>query len=313
MKHSRREFMVVSAGAISGAAVARAAEPALRFPLRARERLAVASYSFRSLMDTPRNRTRVPAADLIALKDFASVITRRYDVHGVELLGQHFPSREPAYLLALRDAVKSAGSHIVNIPASVGGSVYDADESRRALAVENAKKWVDTAVAVDCPGIRVHLQGAVPDVNGPAATLAARSLRSIAEYGEVKGVVINLENDDPATEDAMFIAKVIDQANHPWLRALPDFCNSMLQGDEASNYDAVTAMFRRAYNICHVKDSEVDGGKTVRIDLGRTFQIAKQNGYKGYFSIEWEGAGDVWVENGKLIEQSLKYLGEELK
>jgi hypothetical protein len=82
----------------------------------------------------------------------------------------------------------------------------------------------------------------------------------------------------------------------------------MLKGDEKFNYEAATAMFRRAYNISHVKDSEVDGGKTVRVDLERTFSIAKKSGYKGYFSIEWEGAGDVWVENGKLIEQSLRYL-----
>jgi sugar phosphate isomerase/epimerase len=303
MRNTRREFIVASALGIGGAPMARAAVPAFQFPVKARERLAVASYSFRSLIETPRNRTRVPAAGLIALKDFASVIAKRYDVHAVELLGQHIPSREPGYLQELRDSVKAAGSRIVNIPASVGGSLYDPDGGKRAVAVDNAKKWVDAAVAVDCPSIRVHLQGA-----GPDASLAAESLRAIADYGERKGVVINLENDDPTTEDAMFVAKTIDQANHPWLHALPDFCNSMLKGDETFNYDAVTAMFRRAYNISHVKDSEVDGGKIVRVDLGRTFEIAKQSGYKGYFSIEWEGAGDVWVENGKLIEQSLKYL-----
>jgi sugar phosphate isomerase/epimerase len=303
MRHSRREFVVASGLAIGGAAMVRAAEPALRLPVQARERLAVASYSFRSLIDTPRNKTRTSAADLIALKDFASVIARRYDIHGVELLGQHFPSREPAYLQELRDAVKVAGSRIVNIPTGVGGSLYDPDGGKRTSAVENAKKWVDTAVAVDCPSIRVHLQGALPN-----ATLAAESLRAVADYGQARDVVINLENDDPATEDALFIARVIDHANHPWLRALPDFCNSMLKGDETFNYQAVTAMFRRAYNISHVKDSEVDGDKAFRIDLGRTFEIAKKSGYKGYFSIEWEGAGDVWAENGRLIEQSLKYL-----
>jgi sugar phosphate isomerase/epimerase len=299
MKSTRRAFSM----ALSGAAVAWSAGPGLRFPEKPRERLAVASYSFRSLMDTPRNRTGARGNELIALKDFAGAMVRKYDVHGVELLGQHFPSREPAYLRELREAVRRAGSRIVNIPTSVGGSLYDTDAARRAVAVENAKKWVDTAVAVDCPGIRVHLQGAAPD-----AGRAAESLRKIADYGEMKGVTINLENDDPATEDAFFIVKVIDQANHPWLRALPDFCNSMLKGDEKFNYEAVTEMFRRAYSICHVKDSEVDGGRTVRVDLARTFDIARKSGYRGYFSIEWEGAGDVWVENGKLIEQSLRYL-----
>ena len=293
--------------AFGGACIARAAAPNFVFPVKPRERLAVASYSFRSLIDTPRNRGRVPAKDLIALTDFASLMVRRYDIHGVELLGQHFPSREAAYLQELRTAVKSAGARIINIPTGVGGSLYDSDAGRRALAVENARKWVDTAVAVDCPSIRVHLQGGASKT-APDAVLAVESLRAIADYGESKGVVINLENDDPTTEDALFIADLIDKAKHPWLRALPDFCNSMLKGDENFNYEAVTAMFRRAYNISHVKDSEVDGAKTFRVDLARTFAIAKASGYKGYFSIEWEGAGDVWVENGKLIEQSLALL-----
>jgi sugar phosphate isomerase/epimerase len=304
---TRREFVIGSGLAIGGVSAAKAAAPRLIFPVKARERMAVASYSFRSLIDTPRNKERVPAKALIALRDFASIVARRYDIHGVELLGQHFPSREPAYLQELREAVKSAGSRIVNIPTSVGGSVYDPDAGRRAVVVENGKKWVDTAVAVDCPSIRVHIQGGTSKAP-PDATLAVESLRGIADYGEAKGVVISLENDDPTTEDALFIAEVIDKAKHAWLRALPDFCNTMLKGDEKYNYEAVTALFRRAYNICHVKDSEVDGGKIVRVDLARTFAIAKESGYKGYFSVEWEGAGDVWVENGKLIDQSLALL-----
>ena len=307
MKTTRREFVIGAALTSGGVKLATAAAPRMIFPVKPRERMAVASYSFRSLIDTPRNKDRVPPKDLIALRDFAAVIAHRYDVHGVELLGQHFPSREPAYLQELRAAVNSAGSRIVNIPTSVGGSVYDTDVSRRSLAVENGKKWVDTAVAVDCPSIRVHLQSADRS-SLPDARLAAESLRAIADYGEANGVMINLENDDPRTEDALFIADVIDQAKHPWLRALPDFCNSMLKGDEKFNYEAVTAMFHRAYNICHVKDSEVDAGKTVRVDLRRTFAIARESGYQGFFSIEWEGAGDVWVENEKLIAQSLVLL-----
>ena len=113
----------------------------------------------------------------------------------------------------------------------------------------------------------------------PDAVRAAESLTAVAQYGASKGVVVTLENDDIFSEDAFFVAKVIDQVNSPWLRALPDFCNSMLKGDEKFNYEAMTALFRRAYNICHLKDSEVDGGKVVRIDVARTFAIAKASGY----------------------------------
>lgn len=302
MEPTRRHFLIASA--VSAAGIARAATPSFRFPAAARERLSVASYSFRELIEGPR--ARAPQGSRIALVDFAAMMVQRFGVHNVELLGQHFKSTEPLYLRELRDAVKAAGSHIVNIPTSVGASVYDPDAPKRATAVDNAKKWIDIAVAVDCPSVRVHIQkvdGAKPDVN-----LAAQSLGAVSAYGASKGVVINLENDDLVSEDAMFITQVIDKVSDPWLRALPDFCNSMLKGDEKFNYDAVAAMFRRAYNICHAKDSEVENGKVIRVDLARTFAIARESGYKGYFSIEWEGAGEAWEETGKLIEQSLKYL-----
>ncbi len=299
---NRRAFVLSLAAPL----LARAAPPRRVFPTTPRERLAIASYSFRSLIDTPRNRARVPQTTLIPLRDFAAQMARRYNIHAVELLGQHFPSTEPEALADLRRAVEAAGSRIVNIPTSIGVSVYDPDPARRSLALDNAKKWIDIAVAVDCPSIRVHIQGGKdfpPDV-----ALATETLRAIAAYGERRDVVVNLENDDPATEDAFFIARVLDAAQTPWLRALPDFCNSMLKNDENFNYEAVTAMFRRAYNISHVKDSEVDGKNTFRVDLARTFAIAVAAGYKGWFSIEWEGSGEVWEENGKLIEQSIRLM-----
>ncbi len=304
---TRRDFLITSTLALSTSAQAAPAPPNFRFPTDPPARIAIASYSFRSLIDTPNNRKRNPDAKFIALKDFAARMAEKYKVHNVELLGQHFPSTEPAYLNELRDAVKAAGSRIVNIPTSVGASMYDPDPAKRTLAIDNAKKWVDIAVAVDCPGVRIHIQGdktATPDLS-----LTTTSLFPVAEYGASKGVVINLENDDPKTEDALFITKVLDQARHPWLRALPDFCNTMLKGDAPYNYAAMAGLFKRAYNISHVKDDEIDGGKTYHADLKRTFAIAKNAGYKGYFSIEWEGDGDVWEENGKLIDQSIQLMG----
>jgi hypothetical protein len=83
----------------------------------------------------------------------------------------------------------------------------------------------------------------------------------------------------------------------------------MLIGPEQYNYDSVRAMFAHAYNISHVKDSEVDNGKVYRVDVGRTFEIAKASGYRGYFSMEWEGEGGPYEGTAKLIEMSLKYLG----
>jgi len=306
MPTSRRNFLISSVLLAPVRRLTAAAAPNMRFPTGARERLAVASWSFREHLDTAENRAQKTHGNLMALKDFPAMVARRYNIHNVEILGQHMPSTSPAYLKELRAAVQRAGSHVVDLPAGGDASLYDPDQKKRAAAVEDGKKWIDVASALDCPSVRLNISGAKgvkPDV-----ALTAEGLGAIAQYGASKNVVVNLENDDPEVEDAFFIVKVIDRVNSPWLRALPDFCNSMLKGDEKFNYDAVTAMFQRAYNIAHLKDSEVDNGKVYRVDLARTFAIAKASGFKGYYSAEFEGEGDAYAGVAKLIDAGLKYL-----
>jgi sugar phosphate isomerase/epimerase len=224
------------------------------------------------------------------------MVVERFSVHNVELLGDHFPSTDAKYIHTLREAAEKAGTRVVNLPVSPRAGAY----------VEDGRRWVDVAVGLECPSIRVHIRragGAAPELNR-----TAESLHAIASYGEEKNVVINLENDDPKSEEASFIVKLIERVGSSYLRALPDFCNSMLIGPEQYNYDAMRAMFAHAYNISHVKDSEVDRGKVYRVDVDRTFAIAKAGGYRGYFSMEWEGEGNPYDGTAKLIEMSLRNL-----
>jgi sugar phosphate isomerase/epimerase len=269
------------------------------FPSNPRERLAVASWPFRKLVD-PRKGT-------LSLLDFPKMIADRFGVHGIEPLDEHFLSTDAGYLEQFRRAVEKAGSRVVNIPVGkLGGSFYDADAQRRKHVIETAKHWVDVAAAVGSPGVRVHVAGAK---NPPDVALAASSLKEVAEYGEKKNVVVHLENDDPKSEEAFFLVDVIKAAKTLWLRALPDFCNSMLldRGDDY-NYKAVAALFEHAYGICHVKDSEQDGKKMFHVDLERTFAIAQAAGYRGYFSMEYDAEGDPVGPTEGLIAGSLKVL-----
>lgn len=304
---NRRHFLQAAlVGAVAPAALCAAREPAIAFPTEPRARLGVASYPFRASIDSPRNRDRDRTKPAMDLKDFPAMVREKFNVRNVEPLDSHFRSLEPAYLGELRDAVEKAGCRVINIPASVRASLYDPDAAKRKTGVDNARKWVDAAVTLGSPSIRVHISGVhgvTPDVGR-----ASDSLRAIADYGADKNIVINLENDDPGSEDAFFLVKVIEQVNNPYLRGLPDFCNSMLKGDERYNYDAVAAMFRHAYNISHVKDSELDNGKLFRVDVAKTFAIAKQSGYRGYFSMEWDGRGGPYEGTQKLLDDSLKCL-----
>ena len=315
---SRRHFLENSAlltataltsGVCSSLNLLHAAEiaPNLKFPTVPRERLAVATWPFRAFLVSPENEYRDKTQPGMDLREFAVTIKKDFGVPGVEPLSAHFPSMDESYLHGFREAIEKAGVHVVDIPVDNSSSYYDADPAARKKALENGKKWIDIAHIIGSPSVRTSIaeaQNAKPDV-----AVVAEELRQLADYAASNNVLLNLENDDLVSEDAFFIVKVIEKANHPFLHALPDFCNSMMTGNEKFNYDAVTAMFRHAYNICHVKDSEVgDEGKVFRVDLQRTFEILKASNYRGYLSMEWEGQGSSYDGTRHLIAASLQYL-----
>jgi sugar phosphate isomerase/epimerase len=282
-------------------------QPDLEFPTGARERLAVASWPFRAEIESATNEYRDKKRPGMDLRDFAVKVREQFDVPGVEPLSAHFPSTEERYLHGFREAIEKAGVHVVDIPVDNSFSFYDADAAARKKAIEHGKKWVDVAVVLGSPSVRASIAEAKN--SKPNLERAAESIREVVEYAAGKNILVNLENDDLVSEDAFFVVRVIEKVNHPYLHALPDFCNSMASGNEKFNYDAVAAMFRHAYNICHVKDSEVgEQGKVFRVDLKRTFDILNASHYRGYCSMEWEGPEDPYYGTKKLIAASLQCL-----
>jgi sugar phosphate isomerase/epimerase len=287
-------------------------EPHISFPTSPRDRIAVSSYPFRAYINSPAGRNRgntapdAPSVPKMDLTDFPAEVAKKFNVSHIEPNSRHFQSTDPAYLDTFNEALAKAGVKVANIAVDGRGSFYDPDPSVRAGAITNAKNWVDVAVKIGSPSIRAHVAGSRS--SDPNVDLAAESLKEVAAYGAAQNVVINLENDDPKSEDAFFIVKVIEAVNHPYLHALPDFANSMLNGDADFNYRALQAMFQHAYCICHVKDGESDHGNMVTIDLKKSFDILKASGYRGYCSMEFDATGDPYAATAKLIEQTLQYL-----
>ena len=281
--------------------------PAIEFPTQVRERLAVTSWPFRTLINAPMNPYFDRSKAGMDLKEFPKMVAQRFGVHKINPLTSHFGSLEVVYVDAFRRAVEQAGSQVVDLGLG-GGYFYDVDESKRRAAIERGRQGIDIAVAVGSPSVRQHVSGA----RGMSASvaLAAGSLGELAGYGAKRGVVVNLENDNPVAEDPFFLVSVIEKVNSPYLRSLPDFGNSLSKYDAAQNEKAVTAMFKHVFNMCHVKDSvRSDKGKSNAVDLAAMFGIARASMYEGYFSMEFDTAGgDPFAGTEKLVGLSLQYL-----
>jgi sugar phosphate isomerase/epimerase len=287
-----------------GMALGADAGPSVKFPMAARERIAIASYPFREFIASREDKS---GGGKMELKDFAAHVSAKFNIKKIEPWSPHFRSLDKAYLEELRAAVTKAGGAIVNMAVDGEHSPYAMDSAERHRAVAGSKQWIDVAVVIGSPSVRTHIPAA--NDSKPDVERTAESLKRVAEYGATKNVVVHLENDDAVSEDPFFIMKVIEKVNNPWLRALPDFGNSVAAHDDEYAYKGVDEMFAHAYGISHVKEIEAgEQGKIVHVDLAKTFAIAKNHGYKGYFSMEWDSPGDPYAGTAGLIEKTLKNL-----
>jgi len=315
---TRRHFVgqcastATAAWLLPGLARAANSAPSVKFPTDPRARVAVAAYPFREFIVgwkgwDGKSPSAVPAGQQMELKDFAAHVAEKFNVHNIEPWSRIFPSTDRNYLEQFRAAVEKAHSAIVDIAVDGENSQYSLDAAERDRAVVSGRAWVDVVAAMGSPGIRTHIQGTKE--SKPDVARAAETLARVAEYGAKKNVVINLENDDAVSEDPFFIVEVVEKVNNPWLRALPDFGNTLNTHDDDYNYRAMDKMFSHAYGICHVKDGEVDEqGKPTHVDLARTFELLKKNKFRGYCSIEFDAPGDPYKPTAELVEKTVKFL-----
>jgi sugar phosphate isomerase/epimerase len=306
---TRRHFLGQCAATAAGICLApgwasAASAPNLHFPVEPRERIAVATYPFREFIAGPEHKPGNPA---IELKDFAAHVVEKFKVNKIEPWTGHFLATDAKYLEQFRASVEKAKAAIANVAVDGEHSPYATDRSERDQAIAFSRQWIDAAVTLGSPSIRTNIpraQGVTPNLE-----VTADSLSRVTEYASARGIVVNLENDNPVSEDPFFLVKLIEKVNSPWLRALPDFGNTLAAATPDYAYRAIDAMFGLAYCIAHVKSSETNHkGITVHVDMAKTFGFMKQHGYKGYCSMEWDDAGDPYQGTTELIKTTLQYL-----
>ena len=283
--------------------------PNVHFPSAPRARLAIASYPFREFIQG-KHDAALAGQNKMPLKDFSAHVREKFGIAKIEPWSEHLLSLEPAYLEEIRAAVAKAGGAIINIAADGEHSPYAPAQEEREQAISFSKSWIDAAVRLGSPGVRTN----IPAARGAKlnAAVLSESLKRVADYGARKNIVVHLENDNPVSEDPFFLVRVIERVDSPWLRALPDFGNSVGAMPAADAYRAIDAMFAHAYGISHVKNASVSrDGKIISVDLARTFSIAAKHRYKGYFSMEWDSPGDPYAGTRELIESALKNLAAE--
>jgi L-ribulose-5-phosphate 3-epimerase len=259
-------------------------------------KLAVSSYSFHRFGHGPEEN--VPP-DFSALIDACA----RMGIDGLELLGVHFPSREPSFLYPLKQRAFRNGVALVAV--SAHHNFVTPGREKRQGEIEKLCSWVDVAYELGAPAVRAFggrwatrpkfaefmaARGEEPPLEGytedDGYAWTAEAFRIAAEYAGTRGVTLVLENHWGFTGTAEGVLRILGDVDSPWLKVVLDTGNFNFCSDPYAEMEALapyTAMV-------HAK-TYTGGGiyYTADLDYGRIARLLSEAGFQGYVSLEFEG------------------------
>jgi len=312
----RREFLTrlaegtILTGALGSADILRAATggAAPQAGVDKRSRIAVSTWSLHNYFASTReNEFKLPGK-MLDLLDFPQMIAEQYKVHNIEICVPHFASSEAGYLQELKKRLAASHTRVVNMPVDIEeiwnkGGLSDPDKSVRTTAVNASKKWIDVAATIGSPAVRCDPGKLDPKNLAPTV----ESYKALADYGKSKGVHVIIENHGGVgSEHPEELVALFKGVGGDYIGALPDFANFP---DEAIREKGLGLLFPYARVVCHAKGLAFDAeGNETQYKFPKCIEISRKSGFKGVYSIEFEGEGDPYQGVQRVLDELLRTL-----
>jgi sugar phosphate isomerase/epimerase len=221
----------------------------------------------------------------------------------VELHYKHFPSMERDFLRKLKFHAVKAGIELGVVSGANNFTVPDAAD--REENVKGLIKAVEMAEYLGCPQVRAF-GGSVSEGVSKEQSFewAVECFKKVIPIAEDKGVMVGLENHGGITLTSDDVLAILDAVDSKWFGLNMD-TNNFPAEDRYAHMERVAS---RIVQI-HAKFFDVDeeNGDT-RIDYDRVLSIARDAGFNGFVSIEYEGKEDAWAA----VTKASRYLSKKL-
>jgi sugar phosphate isomerase/epimerase len=201
------------------------------------------------------------------------------------------PEFAPNRIQQSRAELREKNLKITNLGSSA--RMHEPDPVVRAKQLDEGKRFIDLAQSLKAPYIRVFGDKYVE--GEPKEKTIERIVAGLKELGaHAKGsgvsVLIESHGDFP---DSATLKRILESVNLPNVALLWDAHHTCVAGKEtpADTYQAVGRQVRHV----HLKDSVPKGTDRQYVLTGKgdvpvkeTVRVLAQNGYKGYYNLEWE-------------------------
>ncbi len=226
---------------------------------------------------------------------------------GVELLGCHFPSTQRDYLIKLKKACSDNFLTIAMV--SADGHLTVDDDAERQKQIEGIARWVEVAAFLGAPCVRFFCgSGAELEAGGSSLyQKVLQAIKQIAELGARQGIVMAMENHGGTTADQLLkLQRDVDNEFFKFTLDTGNFPPTSQVGPQT--YQSIQRCAPHAA-IVHAKFFDVlADGRDQNFDWARIHSILAQAGFRGFLSVEYEGADAAEVAVLKRIAGFLKTL-----
>jgi sugar phosphate isomerase/epimerase len=266
-------------GLASTAATAAGAAPEQR--KAARLKISLNAYSFSKALND-KLKGRGPGMSLLDLLDFCA----EHNFDAIDPTGYFFPGYpkvpEDTYINEFKRKAFKLGLDISGT--GVRNDFASPDKEQRAADVRHTKEWIEVAVKLGAPVVRVFA-GKVPEGYeekwSEVAEWMVDSLKQCAEHGQKHGVLVGVQNHGDMLKTAEETIKVVKMVGSDWFGVIVDTGYFMTKDP----YVDIAKVMPYAVNF-QVKESPFGKESTVRTDLKRLIKIVREAGYRGYLPIE---------------------------
>jgi sugar phosphate isomerase/epimerase len=226
--------------------------------------------------------------DFAAANEFAAIELR--GVQGEMDLTKR-PEFAPAQIAATKTGVADRGLKIVCLGASA--NMHEPDAAKRAAGLDEGRRFVDLAHALDAPYVRVFGNNWVKD-EPREATLdrVAAGLRTLGDHARGADVTVILETHGDFT-DSPTVLDIMRRASSPTVALLWDAHHTFAFGRE--DPEATARQLMPYVKHVHLKDSVPAGNDrryvltgTGEVPVRRQFEVLARHGYRGFYNFEWE-------------------------
>jgi len=172
-------------------------------------------------------------------------------------------------------------------------NLHFAAGTERQKNIDEGKRFLDLAAAINCPNVRVY-PNKFPKEQTKQQTmdLITQGLVELADYAKGMKVKVLMETHGEVVHYADLEA-IMKAAHHPQVGLIWDIANMWL--DTGEDPKQVYAALKPYIYHTHIKDAAKKDGKLDFRFLGegevpiyQGMELLIKDGYKGYFSFEWE-------------------------